>query len=69
MTVPKRPGGGLTSDPHHRFVTCFEDALKVLRAAADQWAKGDPERPPTAAMLSDLLNVFEKEGFLRRPIG
>jgi hypothetical protein len=68
MTVPKHTGGGLTSDPSYRFVTCFDNALKILRAAADQWAKGDPEKPPTPEMLSDLLDVFEKAGFLRRPI-
>jgi hypothetical protein len=68
MTVPKRPGSGLISDPSQRFVTCFEDALKMLRSAADQWAKGDPEKPPTAEILSGLLDVFGKDGFLRRPI-
>jgi len=42
MTVPKHTGGGLDSDPSYRFVDCFDDALKLLRAAADRWAVGDP---------------------------
>jgi hypothetical protein len=68
MTVPKHTGGGLSSDPAARFVYCFEDALKLLRTAADQWAIGDPEKPSTEKVLSSLLDIFERERFLRRPI-
>jgi hypothetical protein len=68
MTVPKHTGGGLTSDPSYRFVVCFEDAHKILRRAADLWALGDPEKPPTAEILSQVLDIFEKVKFLRRPI-
>lgn len=68
MTVPKCTGGGLSSDPSYRFVDCFERTLKALRAAADEWAIGDPEKPPTEEVLSKLLDIFEREKFLRRPI-
>jgi len=68
MTVPKHTGGRLTCDPSHRFVVCFEDAYKLLKQAADQWALGDPEKPPTAEILSQLLDVFERGRFLWRPI-
>jgi len=68
MTVPKRTGGGSPSDPSSRFVDCFEEAHKLLKEAADQWALGDPENPPTPELLASLLDVFERERFLRRPI-
>ncbi len=68
MTVPKHTGGGSTSEPSYRFVECSEHALKLLRAAADQWAIGNPEKPPTEEVLSKLLDIFERERFLRRPI-
>ncbi len=55
-------------DPSHRFVVCFEDAHKLLRRAADQWVLGDPEKPATAVVLSQVLDIFEKAKFLRRPI-
>jgi hypothetical protein len=29
---------------------------------------GDPEKPPTAEVLSQVLDIFEKAKFLRRPI-
>jgi hypothetical protein len=68
MSAPKHTGGGLSSDPSARFVYCFEDALRLIRTAADQWATGDPEKPLTEEVLCSVLDVFEKQKFLRRPI-
>jgi hypothetical protein len=68
MTVPKLTGGGTTGDPSYRFFDRFEDARKLLSRAADQWALGDPEKPPSAEILSQVLDIFEKARFLRRPI-
>ena len=57
----------LTSDPGPRYERCVEEALIILRKAADEWALGSPEQPPTSEILAQILNVFEKEKFLRRP--
>jgi hypothetical protein len=39
----------------------------VLRKAADEWALGNPEQPPSPEVLEKILRIFEKERFLRRP--
>ncbi|GMV80736.1 MAG: hypothetical protein AMXMBFR7_19200 [Planctomycetota bacterium] len=57
----------LTTDPGSRFEECMETAHRLLRKAADEWAIGDPEVPATEAILNDILRVFEKSKFLRRP--
>jgi hypothetical protein len=57
----------LSSDPGPRFEAATAGALGVLRRAADEWAKGHPEEPATEAVLQEILRIFEKEHFLRRP--
>jgi hypothetical protein len=56
----------LTTDPGPRFERCVDDALAILRKAADQWALGDPEQPPTPEIVEQIIRVFEREGFLHR---
>ena len=57
----------LSTDPGPRYERCVDEALIILRKAADEWALGSPEQPPTSEILAQILNVFEKEKFLRRP--
>jgi hypothetical protein len=57
----------LTSDPGPRFEAAEAEALNLLRHAADEWAQGHPEEPPTAEVLTNILRIFEREHFLRRP--
>jgi hypothetical protein len=57
----------LTTDPDPRFEQCRESAVRLLRKAADEWAKGDPEKPPPVEVLEAILKIFEDERFLRRP--
>ena len=45
---------------------CRRRALAILRDAADEWAKGSPEQPPTDKVLDELLSAFADSGFLRR---
>ena len=52
-----------------RFEECFRNAHRLLIKAADEWAEGHPEQPPTIEILNSILNVFECEKFLRRPYG
>ena len=59
----------LTTDPGPRFDACMDEANKLLRSAADDWAKGNPEDPPTDSVLARVLDVFAKEKFLKRPYG
>jgi hypothetical protein len=58
--------GRYSNDPGPRFQQCVEDAQAVLRSAADQWALGQPEDPPTAEVLEQILRIFEHQQFLRR---
>jgi len=57
----------LTTDPGPRFKQCRESAARLLRKAADEWAKGDPEKPHPENVLEAILKTFEDERFLRRP--
>lgn len=41
----------------------------MLRTAADDWAKGDPEDPSTELILRQILGLFIQAEFLRRPFG
>ena len=59
----------LTSDPGPRFERCVEEAQAVLRKAADEWALGHPEQPPTKEVLEQIVRMFEREKFLRRGVG
>ena len=56
----------LSSDPGPRYEQCVERARAVLRKAADQWALGHPEQPPTAEVLEEIIQIFERERFLHR---
>lgn len=60
-------GYRLTTDSGPRFEQCLVDAGAVLRSASKEWAKGDPEDPPTEEVLKRILRPFEKAKFLRRP--
>jgi len=57
------------SDPGPRYERATQSAYEILKRAADEWAKGDPEDPPTEAVLREILDVFVEEKFLRRPFG
>jgi hypothetical protein len=59
----------LTTDPGPRFDACLDGANKLLRRAADEWAKGNPENPSTKEVLNEVLDIFAKERFLKRPYG
>jgi hypothetical protein len=55
-----------SSDPGPRFQQCVDEAQAVLRAAADRWALGQPEDPPTTEVLEAILFIFEHQHFLGR---
>jgi hypothetical protein len=55
-----------SSDPGPRFQLCCDQAHELLRNAADQWALGHPEQPPTREVLEQILRIFEHQHFLRR---
>jgi hypothetical protein len=57
----------LTTDPGPRFEACQQSAARLLRKAADEWVKGDPENPPPEKILEAILKIFEGERYLRRP--
>jgi hypothetical protein len=61
--------GRYTSDPGPRFDRCKDDALRLLTRAADLWAEGDPSDPEPSTVLGQLLDLFAREHFLRRPYG
>jgi hypothetical protein len=50
-----------------KFNQCLEEARALLRDAADVWALGDAENPPTLDVLLNILQAFAKEGFLFFP--
>jgi hypothetical protein len=54
------------SDPGPRFERCVDEAHAVLRKAADQWALGHPEQPPTKEVLEQIIRIFEHQHFVRR---
>jgi hypothetical protein len=56
----------LVSHPGPRFEKCMDEAHAILRKAADEWALGHPEQPPTKEVLEQIIRVFEHERFLRR---
>ena len=60
-------------DPHKyvvmRFDDCLRDAHRLLMQAADEWAEGNPEEPPTMKVLNDILDVFVDRKLLTRPYG
>ena len=55
-----------STDPGPRFQRCVEQAHAILRKAADEWALGHPEQPPTKQVLEEVLRIFEHEHFLKR---
>ena len=59
----------LSSDPGPRFERCVAAAHAILRKAADEWAFGHPEQPPTREVLEQIIRVFEHEHFLRGGVG
>jgi len=59
----------LTSDPGPRFERCIEEAQAVLRKAADEWALGHPEQPPTKEILEQIIRIFEREKFSDEVLG
>ena len=69
LTNMAQARGLYETDPGPRFGRCQDDALVVLQEAADDWAKGDPENPPTKLILEKILRIFEKEKFLKRGLG
>jgi len=56
----------LSTDPGARFEQCVEEANAILRKAADEWALGHPEQPPSREILEKIIRIFEHEHFLRR---
>jgi hypothetical protein len=59
----------LTSDPGPRFRQCKDAALRLLDRAAVGWSKGDPSNPDPKTILEQIIDVFAREQFLRRPAG
>jgi hypothetical protein len=59
----------ITTDVTARFEQCQEQALRVLTAAADSWAQGSPADPDPAAVLEQIIDLFARQKFLRRPFG
>lgn len=48
---------------------CVDEAQRILMAAADEWGRGDPETPATREVMQEILDVFVKQHFLKRPYG
>ena len=61
--------GVYSTDPGPRYERAFEAAHAILRKAADEWSEGNPEDPPTEEILGQVLDIFIKSKFLRRPFG
>lgn len=59
----------LTTDPGPRYTQCKEDAVGLLKKAANDWSKGDPSDPTAEEVLKNVLGLFIKERFLRPPNG
>jgi hypothetical protein len=59
----------LTTDPGPRFDTCKREAVKLLGKAAVEWSHGDPSAPDPGAVLEQIIDIFAREQFLRRPYG
>jgi hypothetical protein len=57
----------LSSDVGPRFEEATREALEALRRAGNEWAQGDPEQPPSAETLKQILQPFFDRKFLRRP--
>jgi hypothetical protein len=56
-------------DPGPRFERCVDEAHAILRKAADEWALGNPEQPPTREVLEQIIRTFKHERFLRHGLG
>lgn len=52
-----------------RFDDSFYEAHCLLMKAADKWAQGHPEEPPTFDVLDAILDVFANQRLLTRPYG
>lgn len=57
----------LSTDAGPQFGEAQREALAALQAAADAWAEGDPEDPPSVEVLARVLEPFFQRKFLRRP--
>lgn len=57
----------LATEAGPQFEEAQREALVALRRAADAWAKGDPEDPPSVDVLDRILEPFFDRQFLRRP--
>jgi hypothetical protein len=51
------------------YERCVQEAHRQLIEAADEWAAGNPEDPPTQEVLRSILDLFAKHGFLKPPFG
>ncbi|MGC1274878.1 MAG: hypothetical protein WBC44_14320 [Planctomycetaceae bacterium] len=61
--------GRYWSDPGPQFDICKEDAVRLLTDAAAEWTKGDLTQPEPEVVLEQILNLFAKKQFLKRPYG
>jgi hypothetical protein len=61
--------GRYISDPGPRFDEAKEQAVKSLVRAANEWAEGNPLMPDPAVVLEEIIDVFAKAKFIRRPYG
>jgi hypothetical protein len=61
--------GEYDGDPGPRYERACREAHKLLKKAADAWAGGDPEDPPTEEVLQEILDLFIRRRLLRLPFG
>ena len=57
------------ADEGPRYKRCVERAHRLLMKAADEWAKGNSEQPPTIDVLNEIIDVFARQKLLIRPFG
>jgi hypothetical protein len=66
---PRGPSGAIEPHAGHRYESAVEGAHRILSEAAEEWAEGHPEEPPTERVLQRVLALFVEEQLLRRPFG
>lgn len=57
----------LTSDSGPRFDNCKREAIHLLEMASIEWSHGDPSNPSPNAVREQIMDLFAKDQFLRRP--
>jgi ribonuclease HI len=63
---PKEKRRAATASGGSRAAAIREEAVHCLRAAAENWARGNPAVPSPEAVWDQLWSILEEQGVLRR---